>query len=352
LLVVVVFGVFAWRRSAPSRFEEIELESPHSSQIEQNINPYEIQKTGEEVSSEKQLHASFEYRTDNMGIPEIPGKDITIIQLIGDGHFGEVFLGNWQSTSVALKKLKDPTLRNEFFAEAKLLGSLNHPNIVRLLGLHTSDNSESYMVFEFAIYGDLYSFLQTERNISEHKMQRFIREIAAGMRYLSTHNIIHRDLASRNILLGSKRRAQISDFGMSRETSDYYTTGKSNPIPFRWSPPEVLLSRKYTVQSDVWSFGIVMWEIYSRGELPYGVLQGQDCIHAITEGKLLPKPRNCPDDVYNLMRSCWKMTASERPSFDYIFEVISKIMKHKNPSKNKVQLPEMATSEFHIYVDK
>jgi len=109
---------------------------------------------------------------------------------------------------------------------------LNHPNIVRLLGLHTSDISESYMVFEFAVYGNLYSFLQTERNISQHKMQRFIREIAAGMRYLSTHNIIHRDLASRNILLGPKRRAQISDFGMSRDTS-YYTTEKSTPIPFR-----------------------------------------------------------------------------------------------------------------------
>jgi len=95
-----------------------------------------------------------------------------------------------------------------------------------------------------------------------------------------------------------------------------------------------------------------MWEIYSRGELPYGVLQGQDCIHAITEGKLLPKPRSCPDDVYNLMRSCWKMTASERPSFDYIFEVITKIMKQKSPTNDNVQLPEIATSEFHIYVDK
>lgn len=163
-----------------------------------------------------------------------------------------------------------------------------------------------------------------------------LRGIAAGMKYLSDMGYVHRDLAARNILINSNLVCKVSDFGLSRVLEDdpeaAYTT-RGGKIPIRWTAPEAIAFRKFTSASDVWSYGIVMWEVVSYGERPYWEMTNQDVIKAVEEGYRLPSPMDCPAALYQLMLDCWQKDRNSRPKFDEIVNMLDKLI--RNPSSLK-----------------
>lgn len=196
------------------------------------------------------------------------------------------------------------------------------------------------IVIEYMENGSLDGFLRKhDGQFTVIQLVGMLRGIAAGMRYLSDMGYVHRDLAARNILVNSNLVCKVSDFGLSRVIDDdpeavYTTTG--GKIPVRWTAPEAIQYRKFTSASDVWSYGIVMWEVMSYGERPYWDMSNQDVIKAIEEGYRLPAPMDCPPGLHQLMLDCWQKDRAERPKFDQIVGILDKMIRNPNTLKTPV----------------
>lgn len=257
---------------------------------------------------------------------EIDVSFITIEEVIGGGEFGDVCRGKLKiptmniEKDVAIKTLKQDgdKARSDMLAEASIMGQFDNPNIVSLEGVVTRSNP-IMIVTEFMRNGSLDKFLQQNDGMfTILQLIGMMRGVASGMTYLSHIGFVHRDLAARNILVNENLVCKVSDFGLSRELemdrSDYTTKG--GKIPVRWTAPEAISYRKFTSSSDVWSFGVVMWEILTYGERPYWNWSNQDVIKAIEEGFRLPPTMNyCPKILYQLMLDSWQSERSERPKF-------------------------------------
>ncbi|XP_046574467.1 NT-3 growth factor receptor-like [Haliotis rubra] len=274
---------------------------------------------------------------NNSTLRTIRPETICFLRELGEGAFGRVYLGTCtglveegEVTLIAIKTLKDATsesVMKDFDREAELLANLQHDNIVTFYGV--SQNNENYMmIFEFMSNGDLNNYLRShgpdssvickgaQQNIALTITQllHISNQIATGMDYLASQHFVHRDMATRNCLVDDKLIVKIGDFGMSRDvySTDYYRVGGTAMLPVRWMPPESLLYRTFTVESDVWSFGVVMWEIFTYGKQPYYELSNIEVIQCIQNGHLLDCPQISPDDVYKMMLGCWKRQPTER----------------------------------------
>eukprot|EP01117_Protostelium_nocturnum_P011066 TRINITY_DN4014_c0_g1_i1.p1 TRINITY_DN4014_c0_g1~~TRINITY_DN4014_c0_g1_i1.p1 ORF type:complete len:1508 (-),score=396.84 TRINITY_DN4014_c0_g1_i1:57-4580(-) len=257
-------------------------------------------------------------------------KDVTIGNCIGEGHFGSVYVGEWNNTQVALKSLKgEADVMNKWLEEVSLLSKLNHPNVVRLLGIYNA-NEIFYMVLEFYERGSLDSFLRKDENASRLNVSDLVFmgiEVSKGMIYLESKGIIHRDLGARNLLVteaDGKFCVKISDFGMSRETNFYET--KDKKIPFRWAAPELIQFSQSSFKADVWSYGATLWEIFSKGEIPWRSYTNKQVVEIVVDQKKhLEKPAMCPDDVYQVMEQCFEYDPKNRPTFQDIYGRMLKI---------------------------
>ncbi|XP_074900874.1 tyrosine-protein kinase Fes/Fps isoform X2 [Buteo buteo] len=219
-------------------------------------------------------------------------EDVLLGERIGRGNFGEVFSGRLRAdnTPVAVKSCREtlpPELKARFLQEARILKQYNHPNIVRLIGVCTQ-KQPIYIVMELVQGGDFLSFLRNEGpHLRVKELIKMTENAAAGMEYLESKHCIHRDLAARNCLVTEKNALKISDFGMSREEEDgiYASTGGMKQIPVKWTAPEALNYGRYSSESDVWSFGILLWEAFSLGAVPYANLSNQQTREAVEQGK-------------------------------------------------------------------
>ncbi|XP_078319398.1 inactive tyrosine-protein kinase transmembrane receptor ROR1-like isoform X6 [Crassostrea virginica] len=275
-------------------------------------------------------------------IREFPLSSIRFLQELGEGAFGKVYKGEviglyGESTvsKIAIKTLKEnamPKIKNDFRREVDLMTELRHPNIVCLLGV-SMKQEPMCMLFEFMPYGDLHEYLIThspnsdmssvddesgKKIILEYPEMLFISiQVAAGMEYLASHHFVHRDLAARNILVGDNLSVKISDFGLSRDiySSDYYRVQSKSLLPVRWMPLEAILYGKFTTESDVWSYGVVLWEIFSYGLQPYYGYTNQEVIDVVRSRQILPNPEDCPPRMYGLMVECWHENPTRRPTF-------------------------------------
>jgi hypothetical protein len=275
-----------------------------------NINTQHLMK---EVQSSKQMSKKKQFYK----LKAINEKDIKLEAIIGEGEFGTVFKGTFEGTKqVAIKILKDCHATNEFKREAEIMQKLsNHPCILRIFGV-INDKDKFMMIQELMAGSVLDKLYETPRVINDYNLKMWSIEIVSGMEHMESKKIVHRDLAARNILLGANLQAKISDFGLSRAyEGDEYTQRTDSKIPIKWYAPESIERCRFTSKSDVWSFGITLWEMWTYGEVPYGESNGSEVFEFIKSGKRLEKPKSCPQKTYDIMKKCWEWNEENRISF-------------------------------------
>lgn len=258
-------------------------------------------------------------------------KEVRFLEELGEGAFGKVYKGELKTKTgkifVAVKSLKENAsakTQADFQREIELISELKHPNVICLLGV-VMKQEPMCMLFEYMSEGDLHEFLisnspEEGKCLTHDQFLDMAIQIAQGMEYLSSNHYVHRDLAARNCLVSKDLVVKISDFGLSRDmySCDYYRVQSKSLLPVRWMPPESILYGKFTTESDVWSYGVVLWEIYSYGLQPYYGYNNQEVINMIRSRKLLPCPDACPSYSYALMVECWAEQANRRPNFSEI----------------------------------
>ncbi|XP_043201664.1 tyrosine-protein kinase transmembrane receptor ROR2-like isoform X2 [Amphibalanus amphitrite] len=270
---------------------------------------------------------------------EIPIHKVRFLEELGEGAFGKVFRGEIVGyhgdggvMPVAIKTLKEGAgqkTQHDFAREAELMTDLQHPNLVCLVGV-VLRNTPRCMLFEHSSQGDLHEFLtlHSPRSdvsgcssdgmmISVEQLMVIAIQVAAGMEFLASHHYVHRDLAARNCLVGDNLTVKISDLGLARDiyASDYYRVQSKALLPVRWMPVESIMYGKFTTESDVWSFGVLLWEIFSYGLQPFYGYTNAEVMEMVRCHRLLPCPEDCPSIIYALMVECWNETAHRRPTF-------------------------------------
>ncbi|XP_048875791.1 tyrosine-protein kinase Fer isoform X1 [Brienomyrus brachyistius] len=259
-------------------------------------------------------------------------EDVILGELLGKGNFGEVFKGTLKDkTPVAVKTCKEDLpqeLKIKFLSEARILKQYDHPNIVKLIGVCTQ-RQPIYIVMELVPGGDFLSFLRKKKeDLKTKQLVKFALDAAAGMAYLELKNCIHRDLAARNCLVGDSNLLKISDFGMSRQEDDgIYSSSGLKQIPIKWTAPEALNYGRYSSESDVWSYGILLWETFSLGVCPYPGMTNQQAREQVEKGYRMSCPQKCPEEVYKIMQRCWEYKPENRPKFADIQKELAAIKK-------------------------
>ncbi|XP_047407123.1 fibroblast growth factor receptor 1 isoform X8 [Sciurus carolinensis] len=287
---------------------------------------------------------------------ELPRDRLVLGKPLGEGCFGQVVLAEAigldkdkpnRVTKVAVKMLKsDATEKDlsDLISEMEMMKMIGkHKNIINLLGACTQDGP-LYVIVEYASKGNLREFLQARRppgleycynpshnpeeQLSSKDLVSCAYQVARGMEYLASKKCIHRDLAARNVLVTEDNVMKIADFGLARDIHhiDYYKKTTNGRLPVKWMAPEALFDRIYTHQSDVWSFGVLLWEIFTLGGSPYPGVPVEELFKLLKEGHRMDKPSNCTNELYMMMRDCWHAVPSQRPTFKQLVEDLDRIV--------------------------
>ena len=279
---------------------------------------------------------------------------LEVVDRLGEGYFGIVYKSTAPGLSsgfVAVKTLKyqELDMLGKFAKEAWICAQFDHENVIKLLGICTN-GAQKCMIFEYMELGGLDGLLrksspsspdynsQDTHLLTPYQFLNVSIQLARGLVYLSSLNFVHRDIASRNCLVDSSYTAKIADFGLSRNIGgqNYYRVGSGkNLLPIRWMPPEAIFFSTFTLKSDIWSFGVLLWEIYTYGRLPYGGLTNHEVIDSIRGARVLDKPDLCPLGVYDIMRTCWNQVPAKRVSMTTILERLEtyergEVIPHRN----------------------
>lgn len=254
---------------------------------------------------------------------EIDHSSIKLLRKLGSGQFGEVFEGLWNdTTSVAVKTLKPGTMLNEeFLREAQIMKRLRHPKLIQLYAVCTMQEP-IYIITELMKNGSLLDYLQKDKGTTLRISDQIemAAQVASGMAFLELQNYIHRDLAARNVLVGENNICKVADFGLARvfmqENENVYEAREGTKFPVRWTAPEAINENKFTIKSDVWSFGILLYEIMTFGQMPYPAMTNYQVVQRVPQGYRMPCPLNCPKVLHDIMMDCWKDNEQDRPTFE------------------------------------
>ncbi|XP_011882700.1 PREDICTED: insulin receptor-like [Vollenhovia emeryi] len=262
---------------------------------------------------------------------EVPRENVEILEELGLGNFGMVYRGYLDGTGqVAIKTISETASqreKNEFLNEASVMKNFSTWHIIKLLGVVSMGNPP-FVIMELMENGDLKTYLRRIRDTqmvpNASRIMRMAAEIADGMAYLESKKFVHRDLAARNCMVSKDLVCKIGDFGMARDIyeTDYYKIGKKGLLPIRWMAPENLSDGVFTSDSDVWSFGVVLYEILTLAEIPYQGFSNEEVLHHVLRKGMLNLPRNCPETIQKIMEKCFKWRPSERPTF---MEIVSEL---------------------------
>ncbi|XP_058650800.1 inactive tyrosine-protein kinase 7 isoform X2 [Onychostoma macrolepis] len=309
----------------------VQLNGHRMSEIHEEVA---LTTMGPSANSEKQQSCS-----DKLHFPRAHLQTITTL---GRGVFGEVFLAKARAieeaepeTLVLVKSLesREETLRTEFRRELEMFSKLNHAHVVRLLGI-CRETQPHYMILEYVDLGDLKQFLRISKSsdeklkphpISTKTKVSICAQVAHGMKHLSNKGFVHKDLAARNCLISGQRHVKVSALSLSKDVynSEYYQH-RQVWIPLRWLSSESVFEGEFSSKADVWAFGVLMWEVFSLGELPYPALSDQQVLEGLQAGNLhLSPPVNCPAHVCSLMSRCWASSPKERPTFSEILQILT-----------------------------
>uniref|UniRef100_A0AAR2M149 receptor protein-tyrosine kinase n=1 Tax=Pygocentrus nattereri TaxID=42514 RepID=A0AAR2M149_PYGNA len=288
---------------------------------------------------------------------------LSIGKVLGEGEFGSVMEGHLKQPDGSCEKVAVKTMKldnfsqreiEEFLNEAACMKDFNHPNVIRLLGVCLEVGPGHFpkpmVILPFMKYGDLHSFLlrsrigESPQYLPTQTLLRFMIDIAMGMEYLSSRNFLHRDLAARNCMLRDDMTVCVADFGLSKKiySGDYYRQGRIAKMPVKWIAVESLADRVFTVKSDVWAFGVTMWEIATRGMTPYPGVQNHEIYDYLLEGHRLKQPNDCLDELYSIMFSCWRTDPMDRPDFTKVREMLEKLLE---------KLPDSSSRNNIIYIN-
>ncbi|XP_049690107.1 cytoplasmic tyrosine-protein kinase BMX [Accipiter gentilis] len=252
------------------------------------------------------------------GIWELKREEIVILRELGSGQFGVVHLGKWKGQyDVAIKMIKEGAMsEDEFIEEAQTMMKLNHPKLVRLYGV-CSKSYPIYLVTEYMPNGCLLSYLRSHgKELQPLQLLEICYDVCDAMAFLESCQFIHRDLAARNCLVDSNLTVKISDFGMTRYVlDDLYTSSLGSKFPLKWSAPEVFHYTKFSSKSDIWAFGILMWEVFTLGKQPYELYDNMQVIEKVSQGYRLYRPQLASDIIYQIMYNCWHELPEKRPAF-------------------------------------
>ncbi|XP_072022139.1 uncharacterized protein [Amphiura filiformis] len=328
IILIVLIGCIYKRRKIK--------QNHRSSSAAYIVNNNDYHQTGDIENQDLELQEpprpSMLVSIEEKSLCELDRSSITLHDVIGRGAFSQVYLATatgieagQQSVEVAVKVLKDFEVKTvEFMKELSFLQALDpHPNIIRFIGCCTLEEP-FYLVFEYAPEGNLREYLHLVRQEGDDKvlkpaqLVKFALDVSKGMEFISSKNCVHRDLAIRNVLLGEGKLCKLSDFGLARDMEQYhqYFSQSSSKLPVRWMAPEAIEYNMFTIKTDVWSFGIVLWELVTMGAHPYAGLNGVEVRKMLQNGERLEKPRHCSDDMYQFMLKCWDDNPKNRPDFD------------------------------------
>eukprot|EP00070_Physeter_catodon_P049242 XP_028356136.1 focal adhesion kinase 1 isoform X6 [Physeter catodon] len=280
---------------------------------------------------------SKSYGIDEARDYEIQRERIELGRCIGEGQFGDVHQGAYTSPenpalAVAIKTCKNCTsdsVREKFLQEALTMRQFDHPHIVKLIGVITEN--PVWIIMELCTLGELRSFLQVRKySLDLASLILYAYQLSTALAYLESKRFVHRDIAARNVLVSSNDCVKLGDFGLSRymEDSTYYKASKGK-LPIKWMAPESINFRRFTSASDVWMFGVCMWEILMHGVKPFQGVKNNDVIGRIENGERLPMPPNCPPTLYSLMTKCWAYDPSRRPRFTELKAQLSTILEEE-----------------------